>query len=62
MKVWDLRKLIGVYIYTDKTKYQGTYNNGKKNGKGICYFSNGDSYDGMWRNGQMDGKGKKSFL
>ena len=38
-------------------KYEGEYNNGKRNGEGTCYFANGDIYIGQFKNNHMHGKG-----
>ncbi len=41
-------------------KYIGSLNNNndKFNGKGICFYINGNKYDGNWLNSKMDGYGK----
>ena len=38
-------------------KYVGEWENGKENGKGIDYYSNGARYEGEWENGKKNGKG-----
>ena len=45
----------------DNGKYEGEFINGKKNGKGIFYFNNGNIYDGEWKDGKEDGKGTFLF-
>ena len=34
-------------------KYDGEYFQGKKQGKGLFYFANGNVYEGSWKNGKM---------
>ena len=41
----------------DNGKYIGNIQNGKRNGKGIYYWDNGDKYEGDWVNGNKEGKG-----
>ena len=43
-------------------EYQGDRVDGKKEGKGIYKFSNGDVYYGDWRDDQMDGEGVYEFV
>ena len=38
-------------------RYVGQVVNGKKDGKGIYYYNEGDIYEGEWRNGKKEGKG-----
>ena len=38
-------------------KYEGNYINGKKEGKGIYYFHNGNIYDGEHKDSKLEGKG-----
>ena len=44
-------------LKNEKGKYVGEIKNGKREGKGIFYFKNGDTYEGDWKNDKMDGKG-----
>ena len=53
--------VIGIYIYTDGTKYNGDFHKGKKEGKGTCFFPNGDKYVGMWKDGKMNGQGNMQW-
>lgn len=55
---------IGDVTYNDNTKYEGNWNEGKANGKGIKYINigtyyllNGDKYEGDWVNGVIEGNG-----
>jgi hypothetical protein len=51
----------GKMIFTDGTIYQGTFLNGKRNGKGE-YKSKDLHYIGNWLNGKMHGEGILVFL
>ena len=51
--------MLVTYIYSDNSKYEGELLDGKKNGKGTCFFPNGDKYIGNWVNGKMQGEGIK---
>ena len=44
-------------LKNEKGKYIGEIKNGKREGKGIFYFKDGDRYEGDWKNDKMDGKG-----
>lgn len=41
-------------------RYEGEWVEGKMQGKGVYYYSDGSVYDGMWVAGKMQGKG--SFI
>jgi hypothetical protein len=36
--------------------YEGELKNELRNGKGICYYKNGNKFDGEWKNNKRDGK------
>jgi len=38
-------------------KYEGAWEDGRRHGKGIQEYANGDKYDGWWYNGQCSGLG-----
>ena len=38
-------------------KYEGEFNNDKREGKGIMYYYNGDKYEGEYKNDKREGKG-----
>lgn len=38
-------------------RYDGSWVDGKAEGKGVCVFANGDKYDGQWKENRMHGKG-----
>ena len=40
------------------TKYNGEWENGLADGKGVMTFSNGGIYDGQWKNDKYEGNGK----
>jgi len=48
----------GVYLYEDKSRYEGEWRNGKPNGKGKYYYSTGESFDGLLQDGVKNGYGK----
>ena len=41
--------------------YKGEMQNGKKHGKGIYLFPNGERYEGEWANDQINGQGTFYF-
>ncbi len=48
----------GTYIFKNgKAKYEGTFNDGKPSGQGICHYSEGNWYEGAWLKGSFDGVG-----
>ncbi len=42
----------GVYTWADGRKYEGQYENDKKNGHGIYTWTDGRKYEGYWKNGK----------
>lgn len=42
-------------------KYEGEWQEGKMQGRGIYQYSDGSSYDGMWVAGKMHGKGTFTY-
>ena len=38
-------------------RYEGQFRNGKREGKGIYYYNDGNRYEGDWKNGIKEGKG-----
>lgn len=48
----------GVYTWSDGRRYEGEYNNDKKEGYGIYTWADGRRYQGYWLNGKQHGKGK----
>ena len=50
-------KKINEEIIYDNGKYIGEEVDGKREGKGIYFFNDGDVYDGEWKDGKKEGKG-----
>ena len=48
---------IGIYIWNNKSKYEGEWKNDCIHGYGIYYFSDGRKYIGEWKNNYMNGFG-----
>jgi hypothetical protein len=51
----------GVMIDTDKSTYDGGWDNNKKHGHGIVTWPDGDCYVGNWDHGKKQGKGKYTW-
>lgn len=51
----------GVYVYPSGARYEGNFRDGKIQGEGILYFSDGNKYIGNWVNQYREGKGKMIF-
>lgn len=49
---------IGTYIFSDKSKIDGTWKNGKANGKCQVFYSDGGTYNGEMIDGEFFGIGK----
>lgn len=47
----------GVYIYENSTIFIGQFSEGRAEGEGICFFSDGDVYFGDWKNHGFNGYG-----
>ena len=56
----ELNKLSGekVLKYDNGDMYKGEIINGKRNGFGICIFSNKERYEGLWKDDKMHSIGK----
>ncbi len=48
---------IGVYFFKSGDKYQGSWTDGRRHGRGRMEYSNGDVYDGEWEADQRAGAG-----
>ena len=48
--------ILGTEEY-DNGRYFGELRGGKKEGKGVYYYNNGDRYEGNWKGGVREGKG-----
>jgi L1 cell adhesion molecule like protein len=42
----------GIFISSDKTRYEGKFAKGKKDGFGVYFWTNGRIFEGWW----VDGK------
>ena len=52
------RKVEGVYVWANGTRYEGQWQEGRMYGNGIYTWVNGDVYEGQWENSVMHGQGK----
>jgi hypothetical protein len=57
----DCKNGRGVYLYEDKSRYEGMWRNEKPNGKGKIYFSSGSVFDGTFQDGVKSGFGKYQY-
>lgn len=44
-------------IYPDQSRYEGEFENGKANGRGVRYYANGNIHDGNWFENKQHGSG-----
>jgi hypothetical protein len=44
-------------LRTPDATHEGEWKDGKKHGKGVCKYSDGDEYEGEWKEGKKHGKG-----
>lgn len=64
-----LNKKLGIYDYSNGDKYEGSWRDGKKDGRGkpivktlgVMYYANGDKYEGTWFDDKRDGNGNLSL-
>ena len=47
----------GKIEWADGRRYEGEYENDKKQGQGIFYWADGRKYVGTWKDGQQHGQG-----
>jgi hypothetical protein len=53
---------LGTYISPSGNKYVGEWKNGKKHGKGIGTYNDGEEiYEGDWENGTWNGQGTHTY-
>jgi hypothetical protein len=52
---------LGIFNYSDGTRYLGEFKNGIPDGLGRCEFINGDLYEGGWKKHAPHGKGVLTF-
>lgn len=50
---------LGVFTYPSGDTFEGTWENGKKTGKGAELGDNGEEYKGDWVDGKYEGEGIK---
>ena len=52
----------GVLLYTPngEYRYEGEFHQGKRHGKGVIFYENGDTFAGVWDNGKRHGRGVTS--
>ena len=48
---------VGTMIWPDQSRFEGDFLNGKIEGRGTKYFSNGNKYIGQWKDDAMHGSG-----
>lgn len=51
----------GVYVWSDGSRYEGMYKNGKRAGQGTYYYPRGAKYIGTQANGKRNGRGKYHY-
>jgi hypothetical protein len=51
----------GTYIWNTGEKYEGYWDNGKRNGQGTNYFSDGSVYTGEWKDDSKQGIGTYKY-
>lgn len=56
----DCKNGPGVFAYSDGSKYEGAFINGKFEGAGTFYFANGDVYTGQFKANFPHGQGKRA--
>ena len=47
--------------YKNGDTYEGSFVNGKREGKGVYIYQNGDKYEGEFKRGKKDGEGKYTY-
>lgn len=47
----------GIYVWNDRSRYEGNFKNGERNGEGIYYYPKGAKYIGNQVNGKRNGSG-----
>ena len=48
--------------YPGGDRYEGEFNDIKREGKGIYYFAEGEKYEGDFKDGKRDGKGVEVYV
>jgi len=53
----DCNDGFGIYVWSNGERYEGNWQNNKRNGKGLNYYITGAKYDGFWKDDLKDGAG-----
>lgn len=48
---------LGIRIWPDNSRYEGSFKNDKKDGYGIYYYTDRDKYMGQWQKNEIHGEG-----
>jgi hypothetical protein len=61
---WENDKMHGrgIFISSNRDKYEGTFVYGLKEGHGIMQYINGNVYNGQWKNDTLHGNGVFKFI
>ena len=52
----------GARVYSNGTRYVGTFSDGEVHGEGIMFYVNGDQYIGAFHRGHLSGRGVMKYL
>jgi len=52
---------IGTSIYSDGSRYEGSFFNGRRHGDGTYTYSDGSIYTGQWEKGKIHGQGGYTY-
>jgi hypothetical protein len=55
------QKCFGTYVFTNGSRYVGTFENNSFNGKGTLTYAWGDKYVGEWRSSERHGQGTITY-
>ena len=51
----------GTYTYASGSKYEGEFNEGKRNGQGTYTYASGSKYVGEWKDDKIHGQGTYTY-
>ena len=51
----------GIQLWEDGSRYEGTWENNRMNGKGKLLCGDGDIYEGNWKDDLFHGYGKYTY-
>lgn len=57
----DLKDGLGVFSYSDGSRYEGNWKTGLRHGQGTLYYPNGNEYVGEWQDGWQNGYGRLTY-